>query len=181
MIGAKCLVFPSLFEGFGIPVVEAMARGIPVACSNTTSLPEVGGDLACYFDPCDAVSIADAVSKAIALRNDAAFCSQLREHAAKFNFQATARRILDALARPVNPTQRAGEVSLRFRRRAPGPVVWRSSRARRRLMAPLSQRGLCVDRCGNFREPAVTRSLRWNELVWRKRARFIRRNAAICG
>jgi glycosyltransferase involved in cell wall biosynthesis len=114
MIGAKCLVFPSLFEGFGIPVVEAMVRGIPVACSNTTSLPEVGGDLACYFDPCDAASIADAVSKAIALRNDAAFCSQLREHAAKFNYQATARRILEALARPVNPTHHAGKSACDF-------------------------------------------------------------------
>ncbi|NOU92964.1 glycosyltransferase [Paenibacillus sp. LMG 31456] len=51
MAGANFLVFPSLFEGFGIPVAEAMSNGIPVMCSNNTSLPEVGGDAAQYFDP----------------------------------------------------------------------------------------------------------------------------------
>ena len=48
---AQLLVFPSLFEGFGIPLVEAMAVGCPVLAARTTSLPEVGGDAACYFDP----------------------------------------------------------------------------------------------------------------------------------
>ena len=105
MTGAKCLVFPSLFEGFGIPVVEAMARGIPVACSNTTSLPEVGGELACYFDPRDAASIADAVRKTILLRDDREFCSKLQQHAAKFTFRQTARNILDALASSNMPAQ----------------------------------------------------------------------------
>jgi hypothetical protein len=45
------MVFPSLYEGFGLPVIEAMAAGVPVACSATTSLPEVAGDAAIYFDP----------------------------------------------------------------------------------------------------------------------------------
>ncbi len=49
--GAQALVFPSLYEGFGLPVLEAMACGTPVACSGTSSLPEVGGDAAMYFDP----------------------------------------------------------------------------------------------------------------------------------
>ena len=49
--GSTFLVFPSLYEGFGIPVVEAMFFGKPVACSNVTSLPEVGGDAVLYFDP----------------------------------------------------------------------------------------------------------------------------------
>jgi glycosyltransferase involved in cell wall biosynthesis len=49
--GCKCLVFPSLYEGFGIPVLEAMAFGKPVLCSNVGSLPEVGGDAVLYFDP----------------------------------------------------------------------------------------------------------------------------------
>jgi glycosyltransferase involved in cell wall biosynthesis len=48
---ARCFVFPSLAEGFGLPVLEAMQRGVPVACSRASSLPEVAGDAARYFDP----------------------------------------------------------------------------------------------------------------------------------
>ncbi len=49
--GATALVFPSLYEGFGLPVLEAMACGTPVICSNSSSLPEIGGDAALYIDP----------------------------------------------------------------------------------------------------------------------------------
>ena len=55
---ADCFVFPSLAEGFGLPVLEAMLRGAPVACSNATSLPEVVGDAALLFDPLDVDAIA---------------------------------------------------------------------------------------------------------------------------
>jgi glycosyltransferase involved in cell wall biosynthesis len=59
--GAGCLLFPSLFEGFGIPVAEALAVGVPVACSNICSLPEVGGNAVRYFDPQKVESIAEGV------------------------------------------------------------------------------------------------------------------------
>ena len=59
---AAALVFPSLYEGFGMPVLEAMACGCAVACSRTTSLPEVAGDAARLFDPRDADDIAAAVA-----------------------------------------------------------------------------------------------------------------------
>ncbi len=57
----RALVFPSLFEGFGMPVIEALAMGKPVLCSNVTSLPEVAGDAAVYFDPLQPGQIADAL------------------------------------------------------------------------------------------------------------------------
>lgn len=55
------LVFPSLYEGFGMPVIEAMARGIPVACSSTTALGEVAGDAAMLFDPRNPQQISNAM------------------------------------------------------------------------------------------------------------------------
>lgn len=63
---ASVFAFPSLFEGFGIPALEAMAHGVPVACSRAGALPEVCGDAATYFDPTDVGSIADALEAALA-------------------------------------------------------------------------------------------------------------------
>jgi glycosyltransferase involved in cell wall biosynthesis len=60
---AKFMVFPSLYEGFGMPLVEAMAAGCPVAASNLTSLPEIGGDAADYFDPFSIESIGGTIEK----------------------------------------------------------------------------------------------------------------------
>jgi glycosyltransferase involved in cell wall biosynthesis len=93
---ADCFVFPSLAEGFGLPVLEAMLRGAPVACSNMTSLPEVAGDAALLFDPVDV----DAMSVSIRrILEDAQLAERLRaaghERARRFTWEETARRTLD--------------------------------------------------------------------------------------
>jgi alpha-1,3-rhamnosyl/mannosyltransferase len=62
---ASVLLFPSLEEGFGIPVLEAMANGLPVVASRTASLPEAGGEAALYVDPHDPQDIADKVLRAV--------------------------------------------------------------------------------------------------------------------
>jgi len=58
---AKGLIFPSLYEGFGIPLLEAMQAGIPVACSNVTSLPEIGDEAVLYFNPRDASEVGQSI------------------------------------------------------------------------------------------------------------------------
>jgi glycosyltransferase involved in cell wall biosynthesis len=89
---ATCLAFPSLAEGFGLPVLEAMTRGLPVACSSVSALPEVAGDAALLFDPLSVDAIAGAIGH---LLNDPALRAQLatrgREQAARFSWERTAR------------------------------------------------------------------------------------------
>jgi glycosyltransferase involved in cell wall biosynthesis len=63
--GAAAVAFPSDFEGFGLPVLEAMACGAPVVCSNTSSLPEIAGDAALLVDPADTNAIADALRRVL--------------------------------------------------------------------------------------------------------------------
>jgi glycosyltransferase involved in cell wall biosynthesis len=89
------LVFPSLFEGFGLPLLEAMHLGAPVACSRIGSLPEVGGAAARYFDPRSERQIADAI---LAVTGDRALRRQLaeagREQVARFSYARTAAETL---------------------------------------------------------------------------------------
>jgi alpha-1,3-rhamnosyl/mannosyltransferase len=63
--GADCVLLPSLYEGFGFPVLEAMACAAPVVCSNTSSLPEVAGDVALTVAPTDHAALAAAVSRVL--------------------------------------------------------------------------------------------------------------------
>ena len=86
---AACLVFPSLYEGFGLPPVEAMACGCPVAASAIGSLPEVCGDAAVLFDPLDPEAIAAGVEEALARTDELRARGLVR--AAAFTWDATAR------------------------------------------------------------------------------------------
>jgi glycosyltransferase involved in cell wall biosynthesis len=99
---ADAFVMPSLYEGFGLPVLEAMARGVPVACSDRSSLPDVAGDAALLFDPEDVGQIANALEE---LLTDEARAERLsdagRRRAAQFSWRRTAEQTLDTYRRAV--------------------------------------------------------------------------------
>jgi glycosyltransferase involved in cell wall biosynthesis len=92
---ATAFAFPSLREGFGLPVLEAMRRGLPVACSNTSAVPEVAGDAALYFDPRRPEEIRAALERLLAdggLRAELA--ERGRRRAESFTWRRTARETL---------------------------------------------------------------------------------------
>lgn len=97
---ANCLVFPSLYEGFGLPVVEAMMAGCPVITSTTSSLPEVAGDAALLVDPLDAEEISKAMRR---LLQDEGLRNHMKQDGAtwvsRFSWERTARMTRDVYIR----------------------------------------------------------------------------------
>jgi glycosyltransferase involved in cell wall biosynthesis len=104
--GALCFVYPSYFEGFGLPPLEAMQCGTPVIAGNRTSLPEVLGDAAVLVDPFDIRDLAPAIGRVL---DNPDFRSQLRvkglERARRFSWQETARLTLQVYERVVRDSE----------------------------------------------------------------------------
>jgi O-antigen biosynthesis alpha-1,3-mannosyltransferase len=98
--GADLFVYVSLYEGFGLPVLEAMASGVPVIASNTSSLPEVVGDYGVLVDPLDVLGIAQAIGK---LAQDKAKQRELGEagiaRARQFSWTSSAEKLRQVFER----------------------------------------------------------------------------------
>jgi glycosyltransferase involved in cell wall biosynthesis len=92
------LAFPSRYEGFGLPVLEAMSYGAPVVASNASAVPEAGGDAACYVSPGDAQELATAILR---VAGDEAYAADLRQRglvrAARFTWERTAEQTLTTI------------------------------------------------------------------------------------
>jgi glycosyltransferase involved in cell wall biosynthesis/SAM-dependent methyltransferase len=96
---ARCLFFPSLYEGFGLPVLEGLACGLPVAASQSSSIPEVAGAEAFYFDPYNADEMADALHEALEAPMDLESRLQRYEYSKEFTWKKTALATLSALTK----------------------------------------------------------------------------------
>ena len=93
--GAEWFVFPSLYEGFGLPVLEAMACGAQVMCSDLPVLREAAGNAAHYFDPTQPASMAQVIKRALTRPDEReAWCERALAQAAHFSWEQTARRTL---------------------------------------------------------------------------------------
>lgn len=96
--GASCFVFPSLYEGFGIPILEAQGCGTPVLCSQTTSLPEVAGEGALFFNPHSSDDIADKIEYCVSHPQEMTeLIERGRQNARRYSWKKTALKTLDIL------------------------------------------------------------------------------------
>jgi glycosyltransferase involved in cell wall biosynthesis len=95
---AELFVFPSIYEGFGFPLLEAMVHGVPAIAAESSSLPEIAGDAAIYFDPCDAAQLEAAIEHVVEnheVRH--ALIERGRERVAKFRWDEAAEQTLQVL------------------------------------------------------------------------------------
>ena len=102
---AELFVFPSTYEGFGLPLLEAMSFGIPVVCSNITALPEIGGDAVLCFDPLNVNDIAEKISIVLSsdeIKNE--LIEKGKERVKFFNWEETARQTLKVFEETCNNT-----------------------------------------------------------------------------
>jgi glycosyltransferase involved in cell wall biosynthesis len=98
--GADLLVMPSTIEGFGLPVLEAMASGTPVVCSRAASLPEVAGDAALYFDPASAEELAEKIEKVLSSRDlQESLRAKGLERAKQFTWEKSTRKHVELYQR----------------------------------------------------------------------------------
>jgi glycosyltransferase involved in cell wall biosynthesis len=111
--GSSVFVFPSLYEGFGLPLVEAMACGVPVIASNTSSVPEIVGDAALLASPTEPETFAEAIMR---VRSDERLRKALIEkgltRAAGFSWGRAAAQLLDCMGRTVAAKHSASRPSV---------------------------------------------------------------------
>jgi glycosyltransferase involved in cell wall biosynthesis len=98
-MGAEAMIFPSLFEGFGLPVIESLSVGTPCIASCSSSIPEVGGEFCTYFDPHSVLDLHRAIGefKRQRPKRNQAFRTACIESVARFSWTRSALAILGAL------------------------------------------------------------------------------------